>query len=298
MNLNWRVAFLAGLMGLTVGLRGEEVVERLDWRRLAEPGATNQVELVTRGNGETWLRVVHTNAEPIRVRLGKVERPAVSGGVYAIRGQVSYKGVQGDGYLEMWSVLRASETSESEGRYFSRTLGSSGPMEKLSGSSDGRIFVLPFIRNGMTAPPARLELNLVLPGAGTVEIGPLELVDHYEFGAAGPNDWWSERTAGMLGGFGGAFIGCFASLVAWLAAKRKARGFVLGATQVLIGLGGLLALGFAAALALRQPYAVWFPLGLFALLLLTILPFRLRDFRRFYADGEMRKMTAADALNR
>jgi len=61
-------------------------------------------------------------------------------------------------------------------------------------------------------------------------------------------------------------------------------------------LGGLTGIGAIAALALRQPYAVWFPLLLGSVLLLSILPPRLREYRRRYEDLELRKMASVDAL--
>ena len=51
-----------------------------------------------------------------------MEAPAVTGDSYAITGKVAYEGVEGDGYLEMWSVFPDGS------RYFSRTLDDAGPL--------------------------------------------------------------------------------------------------------------------------------------------------------------------------
>ena len=51
-----------------------------------------------------------------------------------------------------------------------------------------------------------------------------------------------------------------------------------------------------AALAVRQPLHVWGTLLLLGLILVTTIPFRLRQMRRHYADLELRRMTAADAI--
>jgi hypothetical protein len=53
--------------------------------------------------------------------------------------------------------------------------------------------------------------------------------------------------------------------------------------------------GFVA-LTLRQPYAVWFLLLLFGLLLPGILIPRLRDYQRHYEALELRRMTSLDAM--
>ncbi len=58
------------------------------------------------------------------------------------------------------------------------------------------------------------------------------------------------------------------------------------------------ALGLAAVVALseKQRYAVWFPLVLGGVLLLGIIPFRLRKFLKHYKDLELRRMMAIDAM--
>jgi len=49
------------------------------------------------------------------------------------------------------------------------------------------------------------------------------------------------------------------------------------------------------AIAQGQPYGVWFLLVLGGVLLLGIIPLRLRDFQKRYAELELRKMSAMDA---
>ena len=106
-----------------------------------------------------------------------VDAPDLGRVGFSVRGRVRYSDVAGSGYLEMWSVFADG------GRYFSRTLGAEGPMAVVTGTSDWRPFELPFFLEG-AAPPSRLEINVVLPGSGTVEIGPLEVVRLAEAGYA------------------------------------------------------------------------------------------------------------------
>jgi hypothetical protein len=138
---------------------------------------------------------------------------------------------------------------------------------------------------------------LYLPGPGTVYLSPVKLVQYetnwWESAVGGA--WWSDREAGLFGGIGGAAIGCLGSLLAWLAAKGRSRTFVLGATVALIVLGAVAGLAGLVAVGTRQPYAVWFSLLLFAVLLLGICPFRLRQYRRHYEQTELRRMAAIDA---
>jgi hypothetical protein len=210
-----------------------------------------------------------------------------------------YQDVRGDGYLETWNFFPPLKPGSPEGQFFSRTLGVSGEMGKISGTSNWRPFVLPFNRTGASGPPTRIEFNLFLPASAAVQLGALELVEFPDgsSGAETPGAWWSDQTAGWIGGMGGAVIGCLAGLLAWLASNGRSRSFVVRTVQVLIALGGLLGIGAIAALASRQPYAVWFPLVLGAALLLGILPPRLREFRRRYEELELRKMASVDAMH-
>src|SRR5262249_22316068 len=144
----------------------------------------------------------------------------------------------------------------------------------------------------------RLELNVFLPARGTVYVGPIELKGLGSQGFAGAtlgNAWWSNRTAGVFGGLLGALVGCLGTLLAWLSGQARARSFVLGALQAMVVLGAILGIGAAIALVMRQPYAVWFPLGLGALLLLGIMPSRLRECRKQYEEKELRRMASVDA---
>src|SRR6266487_1876881 len=95
---------------------------------------------------------------------------------------------------------------------------------------------------------------------------------------------------------GGSVIGCLGGLLGWLAWKGQARRFVVAASWLLIGLGVALGLAAVVALSEKQRYAVWFPLVLGGVLLLGIIPFRLRKFLKHYKDLELRRMMAIDAM--
>jgi len=215
--------------------------------------------------------------------LAVIDHPPVDGAGYAIWGKVRYSGVEGAGFLEMWSVFPG------RGRYFSRTMDTEGPVARIAGSSDWRTFELPFrVQDGVS--PSRLEVNLVLPGKGTVWIDSLQLVA----GLAEGSGWWSDRAGGIVGGVGGSLIGMMGALLGTLTAKRRARGFVLRSMLALTVLGaGLLLVGFAAVM-LKQPYAVYFPLLLGGAIMAIVFGNGRRTARRAFEDAELRKMRALD----
>jgi hypothetical protein len=218
--------------------------------------------------------------------------------LYAVMGEVKYENVKGDGFLEMWNYFSPLKPGMFEGQYFSRTLGQSGEMGKLSGTSNWRPFTLPFDRTGGNSKPTRLEINVILPSQGTVYLGPIKLVEYEgNLGLAhkSAGAWWPDRAAGWIGGIGGTVLGCLGSVLAVLAAKGRCRGFVITTSIVLIGAGIMVAVAGVAAVMIGQPYGVWFPLLLIGVLLLAIIPFRLRQYQKGYEELEMRRMSAMDA---
>ncbi len=81
---------------------------------------------------------------------------------HAVGGEIRYSDVAGTGFVEMWTHC------ENGAHYFSRTRGEAGPMAKLSGTSEWRPFLLPFFGEANTVL-SKLQINLMLPGGGTVE---------------------------------------------------------------------------------------------------------------------------------
>jgi hypothetical protein len=217
--------------------------------------------------------------------LGTIEQPQVPADGYAVVGRIRYEGVEGQGFLEMWSEFADGS------RYFSRTLAGEGPEALLSGSSGWRDFELPFFLDG-APPPRGLEIGVVLPGAGTVEVGPLDLVSL----GAGDGAWWSDRTAGLAGGIAGSVIGIFGALIGWLVSRGRARSFTLGAMRAGVAFGVALLLLGAVAVAVSQPYAVVYPTLLSGVILVAVFGGLLPTARRAYAEHELRRMRALDQV--
>ncbi len=296
---------------------GFEPVQRHAWKPGAKAiddvpeGVRVQVESVQSAAGQAFsaLRVENTRSEPRTVRILALRRPALDAKRYAMVGQVRYQGVQGDGYLQMWSYFPDG------GRYFTRTMAPSGPMAKLTGSSGWRRFVMPFDARQAATPPSRIAVDVVLPGRGTVWLGPLTLGEQSGAGAgagarrgragerqprapsssAAVGVWWSAATAGLLGAGGGVGLAVIALALYWLGLRRRRPRLLRRVLPfvLLVAASGLGA-GFVA-LARGQPYAVYYPLlllgglGVGLVLLFGLLA------RRLTAQLELRRMQAMDS---
>ena len=217
-------------------------------------------------------------------RLVTIEAPDLGRVGYDVRGRVRYSDVGGTGYLEMWSVFADGS------RYFTRTLGSEGPMAALTGTSDWREFELPFSLQG-SEPPAHLEIGVTLPAGGTVDVGPLELVrlDGETSGA-----WLSERAVGVAGAIVGTTIGLLAAVMAVLVGRQRGRRFVLPLMTAAAAVGvGLIVLA-VVAVATGQPQSVILLLLVTGLVLAVAFGISIPRTRRLFAEAELRKMRAMD----
>src|SRR5262249_54193711 len=223
----------------------EQVISTFSWKELADTGKLNAGTLT--GAPDNALKVENHGAGAMSATVLTILQPKITTDFYAVTGEVRYDNVEGDGFLEMWSHF--GETAA----YFSRTLGTTGPMRKLTGSSDWRMFTLPFNAKGASSRSNKLVVNIYLPGNGSVFLRNLKLVQSTSFDGAATQAGarWSNQTVGIVGGVGGALIGCLAALIEWLAARGKAQSFVVNAVRVLIGVGVASALGGFAAVALR-----------------------------------------------
>ena len=205
---------------------------------------------------------------------------------YAVHGLVQYRDVEGTAYLEMLNIMPDGS------RYFSRTLGWYGPTRKIQGNSGWRKFELPF--NLMQSKPesVTLEINVVMPGKGTIEVSELTVSDSYS------NEWFNGSTAGWIGGLAGSAVGIYGALFGCLAGFLVPRG---KGRSLLIA---MVALGFAVGIASLlvgifavfsgQPYHVWYGFTLIGGLLVFILPVAFSTIGKQYDQFEQRRMQALD----
>ncbi len=293
------------MKGLVIGLSlllsasavsAEEVLREFSWTAVSRPGPSPAGEVLPAGGAASFeqLKVQNSQGQPLIVNVLTVESPAISSARYAITGQVRFDGVEGTGFLEMWSHFPDG------GRYFSRTAATVGPMKSLSGSSGWRQFVLPFFNKEGGPPPTRLEVNIALPGRGTVYLGPVRLVQYApnENPLAVAGQWWGDQGGGLLGGIAGSILGCLGALVGWLAATGRARRVALGTLKVMILLGVIALAGGGFALLRSQPYAVYYPLLLLGFLCVVIPAGLFRAIRKRYEEIELRRMRAMDLPSR
>lgn len=178
------------------------------------------------GNPPTLL-VKHDGAKALQLPLWKLEKPGITKKCYALRGKVRYKDVAGIGYLELWNVFPADVAGKPDLRAFSRSLATTGPFARITGTSDWRDVFIPFDATQATQLPKALELNLCLAAAGEVEMTGLELVefDNPEAmwgtivtgAASSPSPFHGASNIALLAG--GV---CLMGIVIWFSA-RKAR---------------------------------------------------------------------------
>lgn len=291
---------IAALLWLVSTGAAQQILVNYNWQDLAQDHKLQSGEVVSL-NGKSVLKIENTNDTALQLHLFTITSPPVSHTVYALTGQVKYDNVQGAGYLEMWNFFSPSPGLP-EAQAFSRTLGNAGDTGKLTGTCDWRSFSLPFDRTGASGPPTRLEINIFLPGKGTVYLSPVKLVQYpkgFSFvGSTSPGDWWSPRLSAIFGGVGGSLIGCLGALIGCLAGVGKARRFVMGMAKLLTALGILLTIAGVVAVVCKQPYAIWYPLLLAGVILAAVCGANLPAIKKRYEDLEIRRMTSMDATGR
>jgi hypothetical protein len=222
---------------------------------------------------------VEGGSGPTTQPLFALEAPPVAAASYQIAGTVAYEGVEGSGYLEMWSVFPDGS------RYFSRALDRAGPMAALAGRSDPRPFALPFFLQEGGPRPVRLEVNVVLPAGGRVRVSDLRFASPLETRA--PGAWWSPEQGGLLGAVAGTVLGLVGAAVGTLCSLGVARPLVEALLRALAFAGLASLAGAALALASGQPYEVWYPLALTGGLATLLSPAILRVARRRYAAAAL-----------
>lgn len=279
------IFFLAGPSPLSA----EEMVNEFSWKSLKESGEVAAGQYIPPGSLPkapfACLKITHSNGEPLTVKLLEVSKPAITTKLYALTGKVKYQGVQGKGYMEMMNYFP-------KGRYVTKTLAESGPMQYFTGDSDWRPVVLPFSFRQDSGTPEKITLSLILPESGTVYLSNLKLMQYKQgenpLAAATPGIWWSARTAGYIGGISGAFIGILGALIGLLTARGRSRRFVMTALNAILFIGvAALAMG-GIAVWQAQPYAVFYPLLLLGGIC-TVLSLVIRKpVKKAYRSREMR----------
>lgn len=288
------------------GPPAEKVLATYDWKDLMARNPSPHFEVVSM-DGISVLKVENTNSTPLELSLLTVTNSSIAQRIKSISWDMKYPLVygkfDGDGIVDKSEILGPSFEIANNSR------GDAG-LELLSivppnatggdvitnasryyifGSSNWKQRNLAVYAGQQ--PSVALELRIYLPAQGTVYLRPLKLMGRTQ-------NWWSAQTAGLIGGIGGSLIGSFGALIGILASMGKGRRFVLTTTTILIVSGILLVIGGVTAVAMKQPYAVWYPLILGGAILTFVLSINLYSIRRRYDDLEIRRMTSMDATGR
>jgi len=98
----------------------------------------------------------------------------------------------------------------------------------------------------------------------------------------------------LVGGGGGTLIGLLGAAAGYCAPQGKFKGLIVGSMALFCFLGlAQLAVGIAA-LAMHQPYAIWYPMVLAGVIFSLVCGGLLPVLRQRYAEAERRRMEAED----
>lgn len=272
--------FAAGLLAV-VGLANAGT-EQYHWSHDNLPAAATLIQ----EDGSNVLRIENTTGKSLTVPLVVIENPSLGNDHYEVKGDVRYENVEGEAYLETLNWFGKGKSAES---FFSKTLNPTGAMGVISGTSDWRDYRLPFFpKNG---PPAKIELNLVMPGSGTVFLSGFMVTNENIEG--GSHAWLNASWGGVVGSVFGVITG----ILGMIGGMGKARRFVMLMLWLMLFVGvSLLCVGIAA-LFNDQPYYVWYPGILIGVLTLILYPFVLIPrIKQSYEQMELRKISSTDTL--
>ena len=132
---------------------------------------------LTGGNGSAKVSVLASPAQPPRIiPILAMDDPGVTSSDYAIAGDITYSGVQGDSEIEGYGCLEMESDFADGTSAFTRALADSGPMRIIKGRSGLRSFLLPY--HCTDKRPSRIRMNLAMSGRGNVEMTSLRLVQY------------------------------------------------------------------------------------------------------------------------
>jgi hypothetical protein len=269
-----------------------KVLRTYDWKDLNVQSINCQIVLM---DGISVLKIENTNNTRLEISLLTIKNPPLIKKASSIQCEWKCENVR----------QAKSFTNGITSKYDARLIWSKDfPPEILGGDARTNETWISFSgtinwgRNGFgfssdfdQTKPTEANFKLSLPSIGTVYLRPIKLL-----GTASSSNWWTPEQGGMIGGIGGAIIGCFGALTGMLASRGKARKLVLALTKVFIVLGIFLLLAGAVAAAIKQPYLVYYPLLLAGFILTIVFSINLPSIQRRYDELEIRRMTSVDTM--
>ena len=274
----------------------EKVLRTYDWKDLMAEHPFPDSEIISM-NGMQVLKIVKTNNAPLEITLLTITNSPFIKNMHSLSFDIKCENVDyGLKHYTNWApqTLIVPDVA---------TLHSQYPPLAEGGDENTRVHDYDIVGTSNWKPvsysidwfegklPNKLDLIFRLPGPGTIYVRPIKI-----FGVT--QSWWSAQQSGLIGGIGGSLIGCLGALIGTLASLGKARRFVLTTTVILIVTGILLVIAGVVAVAMKQPYAVWYPLLLGGTILTFVLSINLYSIKRRYDDAEIRRMTSMDASGR
>jgi len=296
-NRNLLKATLALLLTGSAAM-AEDQVTTIRWSELKSKGELQSGEVVqapseSSQTAEEELLISNETGQPLTTRLVTIEQPDISKFNYKVQGSIRYEGVEQPGYLEMWNHF-----ADGGGPYFTKTLSDSGPMGVIHGASASREFTLPFRSSSRSGTPTKLEINLILPADGKVWISPLKLsemeANEWADAMTAEGAWWGNRTASWLGGVLGPLLGIMGAIVGTLSGLGRGRKVTIGICWCAVVFGVVCLITGIVALAIGQPYVVYYPPLLLGLIGTVVMGSILPTIRKRFSDIELRKMESMD----
>jgi MFS family permease len=112
------------------------------------------------------------------------------------------------------------------------------------------------------------------------------------------NPWWTDQQAGLFGGIaggvGGLLGGIFGTLAGICAPRGKCKMLVVGLALFMIGAGIISLVVGVVALALQQPYGVYYPLLLIGVVCTTVFGVGLPVVLQRYREADNRRLEAEE----
>ncbi|CAN5197637.1 hypothetical protein BH10PLA2_BH10PLA2_23790 [soil metagenome] len=108
--------------------------------------------------------------------------------------------------------------------------------------------------------------------------------------------WWTDPQAGLVGGVAGSVLGIlggvWGTLVGIGASRGKWKPIVYGLSIFMVGTGVACLFAAIVALAMGQPFFVYYPLGLIGLISTAVIGAQMPMVRKRYQEADNRRLEA------
>lgn len=281
-------------------------VEAADgWRDFDKDDATVLVGKLPLSAGESQfvesdddgsLSIVVPPGQAATVPLGSFPIEGMKADVYALQLDVEFQVTSSPAYFEMWTTL------SNGGRFFSKTLSSSGPTSHLLGAKSHHEVLVPASIKGSEVKATHCDLSLVLPGGGSVKIHRARMLDvpaGFRLIGMTPGQWYPGWMGGVIGAIFGVLCGCLGAFYGYAWRTGTAWNAMQYFPTAMGMMSGVILIAGVVALVVKQPYHVWYPLMLVGVLGVVLAPTirwqTMKQVSQNLGSFEDRRMQAMDA---